>query len=114
MNLMKARPIYAPFEYPQAYDYFVKQQSAHWLPWEVQMSSDINDWALNLSPTDKHVIGSILKTFTISEIHVTDYWANKVANWFKKPEIQMMANTFASFEAIHASGYSFLEESLGV
>ena len=114
MNLMKARPIYAPFEYPQAYDYFVKQQSAHWLPWEVQMSSDINDWALNLSPTDKHVIGSILKTFTISEIHVTDYWANKVANWFKKPEIQMMANTFASFEAIHASGYSFLEESLGI
>jgi ribonucleoside-diphosphate reductase beta chain len=26
----------------------------------------------------------------------------------------MMANTFASFEAIHAAGYSYLEESLGI
>jgi ribonucleoside-diphosphate reductase beta chain len=78
------------------------------------MGIDINDWKLNLTETDRNVIGSILKGFTQTEIFVEDYWSNKVANWFKKPEVQMMANTFAGFEAIHAAGYSYLEESLGI
>lgn len=113
-NLLEPRPTYGPFEYQRCYDYFQKQQMAHWLPWEVQMGGDINDWKMKISETDRHVIGSILKGFTQTEIFIEDYWGNKVANWFKKPEIQMMANTFAGFEAIHAAGYSYLEESLGI
>lgn len=114
MSLLKPRVTYAPFEYQEAYDYFLKQQMAHWLFVEVQMGADIDDWKLKLTETDKHVIGSILKGFTQTEIFIQDYWSNKVANWFKKPEIQMMANTFAGFESIHAAGYSYLEESLGI
>lgn len=113
-NLLKTRVTYSPFEYNEAYDYFLKQQMAHWLFLEIQMGADIDDWKLKLSETDRHVIGSILKGFTQTEIFIQDYWSNKVANWFKKPEIQMMANTFAGFEAIHAAGYSYLEESLGI
>lgn len=113
-NMLEPRPTYGPFEYQKAYDYFQKQQMAHWLPWEVQMGGDINDWKMKLSETDRHVIGSILKGFTQTEIFIEDYWSNRVGNWFKKPEIQMMANTFAGFEAIHAAGYSYLEESLGI
>jgi len=113
-NLLEPRPTYGPFEYQKAYDYFQKQQMAHWLPWEVQMGGDINDWKMKLSETDRHVIGSILKGFTQTEIFIEDYWSNRVGNWFKKPEVQMMANTFAGFEAIHAAGYSYLEESLGI
>lgn len=113
-DLLKPRVTYAPFEYSPAYDFFQKQQLAHWVPWEIQMGSDVNDWKLNLSETDRHVISSILKGFTQTEIFIEDYWSNKVGNWFKKPEIQMMANTFAGFESIHAAGYSYLEESLGI
>jgi len=113
-NLLEPRPTYGPHEYPAAYQYFLKQQMAHWLFIEVQMGGDINDWKMKLSDTDRHVIGSILKGFTQTEIFIEDYWSNKVGNWFKKPEIQMMANTFAGFEAIHAAGYSYLEESLGL
>lgn len=78
------------------------------------MGSDIDDWKMKLNDLDRHVIGAILKGFTQTEIFVEDYWSNRVANWFKKPEIQMMANTFAGFESIHAAGYSYLEESLGI
>jgi ribonucleoside-diphosphate reductase beta chain len=87
---------------------------AHWLFLEVQMGADIDDWKLKLSETDKSVISNILKGFTQAEVVISDYWSNKVANWFKKPEVQMMANTFAGFETIHAAGYSYLEESLGI
>jgi ribonucleoside-diphosphate reductase beta chain len=112
--LLTPRVVYAPFEYQTAYDFWLKQQSSHWTHLEIQMGSDINDWKLNLNNNEKNVIGNILKGFTQSEIFIQDYWSNKVSNWFKIPEIQMMSNTFASFESIHSAGYSYLEESLGI
>jgi ribonucleoside-diphosphate reductase beta chain len=81
---------------------------------EISMASDINDWKMNLTEGEKHMIGSVLKGFTQAEIIIEDYWANKVANWFKKPEIQMAANTFAAFESIHAVSYAYLNQSLGI
>ena len=110
--LLEPRLIYAPFEYQKAYDYWEKQQQAHWLHTEISMASDINDWKLNLTDIEKNIIGNVLKGFTQIEIIIEDYWSNKVANWFKKPEVQMMANTFASFETIHAVAYAYLNQSL--
>jgi ribonucleoside-diphosphate reductase beta chain len=105
---------YGPFEYPIFYDFWEKQQSAHWLHSEISMASDINDWKIVLSDKERHLIGSVLKGFTQSEIFIgNDYWV-KVARNFKKPEIQMMATTFSAFESIHAASYSYLEESLGI
>lgn len=114
MALLQTRVAYAPFEYPTAYEYWEKQQKAHWLHWEVAMNSDVNDWKFNLTENEKNIVGHILKGFTQSEIFIEDYWSNKVANWFKKPEIQMMANTFASFETIHAVSYAYLNQTLGL
>jgi ribonucleoside-diphosphate reductase beta chain len=55
-----------------------------------------------------------LKGFTQSEIFIEDYWSSKVARWFKKPEIQMMAHTMGAFESIHAVSYAYLNDSLGL
>lgn len=113
-NILTPREAYSPFEYPQAYSYWEKQQRAHWLHWEVSMNADVNDWKFKLTDNERNVVGHILKGFTQTEIFIEDFWANKVARWFKKPEIQMMANTFASFETIHAAGYAFLNQTLGL
>lgn len=115
MNILTPRLTYGPFEYPQFYEFYKKQQSVHWLIDEINMSSDINDWKTLLNDSEKHLISSILKGFTQSEIFIgNDYWNNVVTKRFKKPEIQMMASTFACFEAIHADSYSTLEETLGI
>lgn len=114
MSLLKARATFKPFEYPQFYDYWKKAHQSHWLADEVSMASDINDWKTNLSEKEKNVIGYILKGFTQQEIFIEDYWSASVARWFKVPEIQMMAHTFASFESIHADGYDKLNSSLGL
>ena len=106
--------MYAPFEYPQAYDFWEKQQQAHWLHYEISMNSDVNDWKYNLNESEKNVIAHILKGFTQSEVFIADYWSSKVCKWFKKPEIQMMANTFAAFESIHAVSYAYLNQTLGL
>jgi len=113
-NLLHERIVYKPFEYPQAYEYWLSQQQAHWLHTEVPMMSDLNDWKQNLSETEKNIIGSILKGFAQTETIVNDYWSGLVTKWFRKPEVIMMATTFGSMETIHAEAYSLLNETLGL
>lgn len=112
--LLDPRITYSPFEYEQAYKYWELQQQSHWLPSEISMSSDINDWKVNLTPSEKNVIGNTLKGFTQSEIFIQEYWGSMVSKWFKKPEIQMMAAAFSSMESIHAVSYALLSQSLGL
>jgi ribonucleoside-diphosphate reductase beta chain len=114
MSLLEERVVYKPFEYPQAFDYWLKQQQAHWLHTEVPMAQDVTDWKSNLKPHEKNLIGGILKGFAQTETVVNDYWTNLVTSWFRKPEIIMMGVTFGSFETIHAEAYSLLNEELGL
>jgi len=113
-KLIIPRIVYKPFEYPEAYDYWLKQQQAHWLHTEVPMMSDLNDWKQNLTETEKNIVGSILKGFAQTETIVNDYWSGLVTKWFRKPEVIMMATTFGAFETIHAEAYSLLNETLGL
>ena len=113
-DITKERIVYKPFEYPTAFDYWLKQQQAHWIHTEVPMMSDINDWKQNLTETEKNIIGSILKGFAQTETVVNDYWTGLVTSWFRKPEIIAMATTFGAMETIHAEAYSLLNEELGL
>ena len=113
-DITKERIVYKPFEYPEAFDYWLKQQQAHWIHTEVPMMSDINDWKQNLTKTEKNIIGSILKGFAQTETVVNDYWTGLVTKWFRKPEIIAMATIFGAMETIHAEAYSLLNEELGL
>ena len=53
MSLLEERVVYKPFEYPKAYDYWLKQQQAHWLHTEVPMAQDVTDWKSNMKPLRK-------------------------------------------------------------
>ena len=113
-SLIEERIVYKPFEYPEAFDFYMKQQQAHWLWTEVPMMADVNDWKQNLTETEKNIIGSILKGFAQTETVVYDYWSTLVTKWFRKPEVIAMAVTFGCFETIHAEAYSLLNEELGL
>jgi ribonucleoside-diphosphate reductase beta chain len=114
MSLLEERVVYKPFEYPKAYDYWLKQQQAHWLHTEVPMAQDVSDWKSNLKDHEKNVVGGILKGFAQTETIVNDYWSTLVTKWFRKPEIIMMGTTLGSSETIHAEAYSLLNEQLGL
>lgn len=114
MALTDPRLYYKPFEYPQAFEYFEKQHRVHWLASEVPLASDLSDWNSKLTPSEKNLIGNILKSFTQTEIHVNEYWSGKVAVWFPKFEIQAAARAMADFESIHAQSYARLNEELGL
>ena len=114
MSLLKERVVYKPFEYPKAFDYYMKQQQAHWLWTEVPMAQDVTDWKNSLKDSEKNIVGGILKGFAQTETVVNDYWTGLVTGWFRKPEVIAMATTFGCFETIHAEAYSLLNEQLGL
>jgi ribonucleoside-diphosphate reductase beta chain len=114
MSIFSRRSTYMPFEYDQAYQYWLKQNQAHWLHSEISMSSDITDWKENLTTAEKNLIGQTLKGFIQVETIVNDYWGRKVHKWFPKVEIGMMSSAFANMETIHTKSYAYLNESLGL
>jgi ribonucleoside-diphosphate reductase beta chain len=115
MGLFDNRIPFKPFEYPEYYtEGWLKQAQAFWLHTEIPMQGDIKDWNENLSVEEKNLVGNILLGFAQTECAVSDYWTGWVTEWFPKHEIKQMAMMFGSQETIHATAYSYLNESLGL
>ena len=93
---------------------WLKQAQAFWLHTEIPMQGDIKDWNENLNKSEKNLVGNILLGFAQTECAVSDYWTGMVTQWFPKHEIRQMAMMFGSQETIHATAYSYLNESLGL
>jgi ribonucleotide reductase beta subunit family protein with ferritin-like domain len=62
------------------------------------MTSSVHDWETKLTEEEKKIISGTLLGFTQMELYIGNYWAQKVAQWFPKPEISLMAFTFAGME----------------
>ena len=115
MGLFDERIEYKPFEYPEYYtEGWLKQAQAFWLHTEISMQGDVKDWKENLSTSEKNLVGNILLGFAQTECAVSDYWTGMVTKWFPKHEIKQMAMLFGSQETIHATAYSYLNETLGL
>lgn len=114
MNILEYRVTYKPFEYPEARVFWEKQENAHWLPSEISMEKDVQDWKYELTDSERQVLGQILKSFTQTELHVNEYWSSNVTKWFPKHEIRMMCSAFANMESIHTEGYDYLNSTLGL
>lgn len=62
------------------------------------MTSSVHDWETKLTEEEKKIISGTLLGFTQMELYIGNYWAQKVAAWFPKPEISLMAFTFGGME----------------
>jgi ribonucleoside-diphosphate reductase beta chain len=115
MSIFKNREAYKPFEYPTYYtDGWLPQAQAFWLHTEIPMQGDLKDFNEVLLPHEKSIVGNILLGFAQTECAVSDYWTGMVTKWFPKHEIKQMAILFGSQETIHATAYSYLNETLGL
>jgi len=114
-KLFQERIPFKPFEYPTYYtEGWLKQAQAFWLHTEIPMQGDVKDWNERLTSAEKNLVGNILLGFAQTECAVSDYWTNMVTDWFPKHEIRQMAMMFGSQETIHATAYSYLNETLGL
>ena len=113
-NLTDERTFFKPFQYPWAYDAWLKHEQAHWLHSEVPMLEDVKDWKNKLSTEEKQFLTHIFRFFTQGDIDVAGGYVKNYLPYFPQPEIRMMLMGFAAREALHVAAYSHLIETLGM
>lgn len=102
------------FDYPQAIQFADTQMSIFWLPTEINTEKDVQDLMVNMSEAERHGVITTLKLFTLYELAIgNEYWGGKVKKYFKRPDIERMANCFSFFELnVHAPFYNQINEAM--
>lgn len=114
LSLRDERSYYKPFNYPWAFDAWLKHEQSHWLHTEVPMAEDVKDWKKKLTNEEKHFLTNIFRFFTQGDIDVAGGYVKNYLPYFPQPEIRMMLMGFAAREALHIAAYSHLIETLGM
>jgi ribonucleoside-diphosphate reductase beta chain len=114
LKLNDERNYFKPFNYPWAYEAWLKHEQSHWLHTEVPMAEDVQDWKKKLSQEEKHFLTQIFRFFTQGDIDVAGGYVKNYLPNFPQPEIRMMLSGFAAREALHIAAYSHLIETLGL
>ena len=113
-KLTDTRNSFKPFNYPWAYEAWLKHEQSHWLHTEVPMLEDVKDWKKKLTPAEKHFLTNIFRFFTQGDIDVAGGYVKNYLPYFPQPEVRMMLLGFAAREALHIAAYSHLIETLGL
>ena len=74
---------YKPFVYDWAYDAYKTQNQMHWLPEEVSMSDDVNDWKNKMTEPEKFLCSQIFKFFTQADVDVANNYSERYLSVFK-------------------------------
>lgn len=113
-KLTDERNNFKPFNYPWAYDAWLKHEQSHWLHTEVPMIEDVKDWKKRLTNEEKQFLTHIFRFFTQGDIDVAGGYVRNYLPYFPQPEVRMMLMGFAAREALHVAAYSHLIETLGL
>ena len=114
MSVFEARDYYKPFKYPWAFEAYDMQQKMHWLPSEVPLHEDVNDWNNRMNNAEKNLVKQILTFFTQGDVDIAQAYMDVYMPMFKQPEIRMMLSAIATSEANHAHSYSLLNDTIGM
>ncbi len=114
LKLQDEREFFKPFNYPWAYDMWLKHEQGHWLHTEVPMVEDLKDWKNRLSKEEKYFLTQVFRFFTQSDIDVAGGYVKNYLPNFPQPEVRMMLMGFAAREALHIASYAHLIETLGM
>lgn len=101
-------------EYPEIAKIADQQMHIFW-PWdEPAVENDTQDLRVHMSEADRYGLIEVLKLFTIYELRVgSDYWINRVARIFQRPEFQRLATMASCVEFnSHAPFYNRINEIL--
>lgn len=114
LKLTDERNSFKPFNYPWAYDAWLKHEQSHWLHTEVPMLEDVKDWKNKLNASEQQFLTHIFRFFTQGDVDVAGGYVKNYLPYFPQPEIRMMLTGFAAREALHVAAYSHLIETLGM
>lgn len=105
-----------PMRHKFAWEYYNNANANHWLPTEISMQLDIEQWKspTALSGDERRALETVLGFFSTAD----SIAANNVVMAFYKhvtsPEVRMYLLRQAYEEAIHSHAYQYIVQSLGM
>lgn len=102
-----------PDHYPWTQDFISAMHNGFWTHKEFSFSSDVQDFKVNLTDTERQIITRALSTIGQLEISVKKFWA-KLGDNLPHPSINDMGYVMANVEVIHGDAYERLLEVLGI
>lgn len=102
-----------PYEYPELYEYVDSIRHSYWVHSEFNYTSDIQDYKLHITDSEREVLRRTMLAIAQIEIAVKTFWGD-IYKRLPKPEIGAVGATFAECEVRHADAYAHLIEILGL
>ena len=113
MNIFKKRENLLPYEYPHLLKFKDAIRHSYWLHTEVNLTSDLQDFKVNISDVEKVIITRTMLAISQIEVSVKLFWGDLYKR-MPKPEIAALGFTHAEDEIRHQDSYSFLLQTLGL
>ncbi|WP_373531428.1 ribonucleotide-diphosphate reductase subunit beta [Vampirovibrio sp.] len=105
-----------PIKHQFAWDSYLAGNANHWLPNEISMQKDIEQWRSSsiLTDDERRVVKMALGFFTTADSIVANNLVLAVYKHITSPECRMYLLRQAYEEAIHTHAYQYIVESLGL
>lgn len=105
MSIFEKRINYKPFEYQEALTFTEAIQKTYWVHNEVDFTSDVQDYRVNLNDLQKEIHKRSILSIAQIEVCVKGFWGD-LYKYFPKPELNGLGVTFAECEFRHSEAYS--------
>lgn len=112
-NIFERRVALKPYEYPELVKFTDAIRHSYWIHTEFNFTSDIQDFKVNLSDSERNAIKNTMLAISQIEVAVKTFWGD-IYKKMPKPEIGSVGATFAESEVRHHDAYSHLLEILGL
>ena len=105
-----------PLKHIFAWDAYNTGNANHWLPTEISMQSDIEQWKSQtvLTADERHALKMVLGFFSTADSIAANNLVLAVYKHITSPEARMYLLRQAYEEAIHTQAYQYIVESLGL
>lgn len=105
-----------PIKHQFAWESYMSGNANHWLPNEISMQKDIEQWRSSsiLTEDERRVVKIALGFFTTADSIVANNLVLAVYKHVTSPECRMYLLRQAYEEAIHTHAYQYIVESLGL
>lgn len=104
-----------PFKYHWAWEKYLAQCANHWMPQEISMQRDIEQWKNGeLTEDEKHIVKRNLGFFTTADSLAANNIVLGTYRQITAPECRQFLLRQAFDEAIHTHAYQYIVESLGL
>jgi ribonucleoside-diphosphate reductase beta chain len=104
----KRRFVLFPIQYPAIWSMYKKAEASFWTAEEIDLGTDINDWALKLNDNERHFISHVLAFFAASDGIVNENLAGQFMREVQLPEARCFYGFQIAIENIHSETYSLL------